>query len=1014
MDAGRDMPVVWVTGPPGSGKTTLVASYLDTRKLSCLWYQADSGDADIATFFYYMGMAAKKAFPRKRKPLPLLTPEYLPNISVFTQRYFEELYGRLTHPFAIIFDNYQDAPAESKFHDIISIGLSVIPEGIHGIVISRNDPLPAFSRLRANNKIHFIGWNELRLTLKESEEIARMKGKRSLTHEILAALHKKTDGWVAGLVLLMATAKIQNIGYPLLKDITPQEIFDYFANEVFEKTDKQTLTFLLKTAFLPRMTAPMAEKLTGLSNSGQILSDLNKNHYFTTRYGYKPIPPSVTVSSLEEKRKPGGITPAYQYHPLFREFLMSRAGNTLNQSELTQTQQYAAEILEESGLVEDAAALLRDAKDWDRLSKLIIEHSASMVAHGRNKTVEEWIVSIPEEVREHTPWLIYWLGICRLPDNPTESRNCFDRAFGQFRSQGEQTGMWLSWSYAVRTFFHEFENFSPLDNYIALFNDLFQEETTFPSLEVEFRVVSHRFIIMMFREQYHTEIGKLAEQTLSLLRECRDLSFRLQTGYYLAVHYMWKGDFKNAGMVISTVNEGIQLETILPLERLLWETTKAMYAWLTGDNSSCLQIVSDALKLAGETGVHIWDHHLLSHGICASLSAGDIGTATELLRNIEPGLVHARKIDVGFYHFLCAWKDLIRGDVPSSAEHIKISIKAVVEVNTYFPIAVGRVAMAQVFAAMGNYHEALTQLNLAKQINYRVKSDHIEFMCLLTETQFVLGIRTSEGGHWRIGETGNRGRGDGEKEGIGDKQGGTDGQTLSLYVLNRDCLSVHRTSEDLEKHGLTILRKAMKIGREQGIVNCFGWRPDVMPRLCMKALEAGIEVEYVRDLIRKRNLIPDDPPLECENWPWPLRLITLGRFDILREDESLRFTGKVQRKPLELLKIIISFGGKSVSVDRITDILWPDTEGDMAHQSFETTVHRLRRLLGNDMAIGLQGGQLTLDARYCWVDTWAFERLYEQIESLFKSIGELETERNVEILKSRTHNFKSCNQKPAA
>ena len=127
MDAGSDYPVTWVAGPPGSGKTTLVASYLDTRKIPYLWYQVDDGDADIATFFYYMGMAAKKAFPGKRKPLPVLTPEYLSDISSFTRRYFEELYGKLKPPFIIVFDNYQDAPDESGFHDVISAGLSMIP-----------------------------------------------------------------------------------------------------------------------------------------------------------------------------------------------------------------------------------------------------------------------------------------------------------------------------------------------------------------------------------------------------------------------------------------------------------------------------------------------------------------------------------------------------------------------------------------------------------------------------------------------------------------------------------------------------------------------------------------------------------------------------------------------------------------------------------------------------------------------------------------------------------------------
>jgi ATP/maltotriose-dependent transcriptional regulator MalT len=77
LNSCRDKPVIWINGPPGSGKTTLIASYLDYKKIPCLWYQVDEGDADISTFFYYLGQAAKKTAPLKRKPLPLLTPEYM-------------------------------------------------------------------------------------------------------------------------------------------------------------------------------------------------------------------------------------------------------------------------------------------------------------------------------------------------------------------------------------------------------------------------------------------------------------------------------------------------------------------------------------------------------------------------------------------------------------------------------------------------------------------------------------------------------------------------------------------------------------------------------------------------------------------------------------------------------------------------------------------------------------------------------------------------------------------------
>ncbi len=550
MDTGRSCPVLWITGPPGAGKTTLVTSYLDTRKLPCLWYQVDEGDADVATFFYYMGMAAKKAIPGKRKPsLPSLTPERLRTISAFTRKYFELLYNSLKTPFVIVFDNYQDAPADSAFHEMFAQCLEIIPEGIHVVAISRMEPPPQLARLCANNKCYHIRWGEIQFKPDEFREIIRVKIPEGLSDEAITRLYEKTEGWAAGLVLIMEGLKNNSADYALPGALTPGMVFDYFANEVLMKTGKETQTFLLKTAVLPAMTVRMAETLTGMDASGHILSRMNQNNYFTTA-----------------RHQPERV---YQYHPLFREFLLSRAKDTFTPEEFLAIQKNAAGILEEAGQIEDAATIFRDIRDWDSLVGLILKHAEFLVKHGRLKTLAEWLAGIPVETPENTPWLLYWSGICRLPGNPTESRTYFDRAFERFRSQGEQTGMWLSWSYAVDTFFHEFSNFSSLDRYISVFEELYQEGYVFSTPEVRFRTISCRFISMMLREQYHTDIGKWAGLTLSFLRECKDANLRLVSGYYLAVHYMWIGDFTNAGVVVKIMNEEIQPETILPLERSL-------------------------------------------------------------------------------------------------------------------------------------------------------------------------------------------------------------------------------------------------------------------------------------------------------------------------------------------------------------------------------------------------------------------------------------------------------------
>ena len=93
LDAARKQPFTWVAAPPGAGKTTLVASYLEARKVPFFWYQLDAGDADPATFFSYLVKLAAQLKRPKNDRLPYLTPEYLSDIQGFARRFFRTLFS---------------------------------------------------------------------------------------------------------------------------------------------------------------------------------------------------------------------------------------------------------------------------------------------------------------------------------------------------------------------------------------------------------------------------------------------------------------------------------------------------------------------------------------------------------------------------------------------------------------------------------------------------------------------------------------------------------------------------------------------------------------------------------------------------------------------------------------------------------------------------------------------------------------------------------------------------------
>lgn len=190
--------------------------------------------------------------------------------------------------------------------------------------------------------------------------------------------------------------------------------------------------------------------------------------------------------------------------------------------------------------------------------------------------------------------------------------------------------------------------------------------------------------------------------------------------------------------------------------------------------------------------------------------------------------------------------------------------------------------------------------------------------------------------------------------------------------------------QDHPKAVFKVLREALALGNEIGLYHNMIESRSNVARLCEFALEHDIEVNYVTAYIRKRDLTPASLSITVENWPWPIKAVTLGRFFILKDGIPIRFPSKAQKKPLELIKALIALGGRDVLKTDISDALWPDAEGDKADRSLTTTLHRLRRLLGDDRAVQIQNGKLSLNPSFCWVDFWAFERLLSVAEDASK------------------------------
>ncbi len=902
FDTHRKSPIIWITAPPGSGKTILVSSYIETRKIQCLWYQVDARDDDAATFFYYLSLAAKKAAP-SRRPLPLFTPEYTPALATFARRYFEDLYGRLKQPSCVVFDNYQEVYACSVLHEAVKEGLEAIPDGVTVIFISRQDPPPALAKMRAT-KMASVGWDDVSLTKDESLGIIRLKtGGCGITSQAAEELHLLTNGWAAGLVLLIERLKK---GERLDKNrFDTDAIFDYFDSEILIKLDPGTRSFLFKTALLSEMDSEAAESLSGEEGAGRILKNLNRSNCFTAMHMRSH--------------------PIYQYHPLFREFLNSKSTEFFSPEEMRGLKIKAGDLLNRKENFEDAFSLYHEAGHVEGIIGMVMANAQLLLMQGRHTVVEKWITSLPQDILDNSPWLLFWLGNCRMLSAPPKDRFLLERAFELFDEQKDAVGVYLAWAALTEWIHYEWASFTQSEPLIEKLYKL-RDRYPFPSPEIEARVTTCMFAMLTFHLPGHKDIGLWEGRARMVMQAVPDDFLRLSVGNLIFLYSVWLGDAHKTTLIMDSLKPIIRSPLVPPVIRLMWYVNEAFWNWHMTEPAD--QVVEDALLLAKTTGVHVFDNKLLSQAVCSSVMRGETEKASQYLKDLRP-IVGTNAMDVSLYYFVSSIDALIREDYGRALEYGKAALEHQ-QMSMPFATATIHVAMANAYAGMGDLNEAAESLESASAIAEGTGSRNLQFMCHVTAAFMATAV------------------GDDEK-----------------------CLDM--------------LRAAMTLAAKNGIVCVFFTPRTVWSVLAARALEAGIEVEHVKTIIRKNNLVPIPVVRHVEAWPWPIRIYTLGRFVVVKDGEPIKFTKKAQQKPFELLKALIALGGRNVSDEQLADTLWPDSDGDTAHDAFTTTLYRLRQLLGCEDALELRERRLTLAPGYCWVDVWSFDRITREIENGIKN-----------------------------
>lgn len=903
IDEARNHSVVWVSGSGGSGKTTLAASYAATRGLRTVWLQLDASDADPATFFHYLGVALKKALPRTR-PLPALTPEYLADPAAFARSFFGGLSQRLKGPALVVLDNYQNIPEDSAVHTLLAAGQEELGSQQSLLVLSRNLPPAVFARVRACGRLVLIEQDELALTEAESGAVVDQMCPTGACDSLRDRLYTLTGGWAAGLVLMLQKLDVHHPEN--LADSSTAAVFDYFASELFEGVGDELRAFLLKTALLPNFTAAMARKLTGSPDAARMLDSLLRRNLFITRRG-------------------SGELVNYQYHDLFRDFLLAQGRREIGFSVYMELRKRAADLLIGNGQHEAAVELLVAAGEGDALATLIETQAGELARRGRLPTLERWLGLLPSKAFEGKPWLRYWTGICRLPFDPIVARDHLRGALDRFEAQADAQGALLAWVSAVDTFPQAMDPAYELDRYLDRLDGLVAR---FSPLErsIELQLAPRVLACLLVRrpgDPAFEHWRKLAYEALN--DPGVEPGLRLLSGYHLVGSHIWAGDPIHAHHVVAMLKSMSRSDQGAHSLRLTAMMVESWVAALSAQREESFDAMEEALALANESGVHLWDSMLLLIGATVAEIRGELEIAGLQLGRLEAQLGRLRPLDQLYFFHQRAWLALLQGDPVRALADQRKALDIAVRLGMKFPLADAHVGMMWAMHAVKDRAGTVHYFGEAERLAKELHSVYLEFMLRFARAVFGL---------------------DGEDR-----------------------------NERVERVGTL-----MKLGREHGITGMTWWQPRLAARLCAVALEEGIEVEYAYHLIRLHGLVPDDAAAATGAWPYPVHLRTLGEFSLTVDNQPLRTGGKAQKKPLELLATLVALGPLGVSEDRLVDALWPETDLAQARQNLKVTLHRLRRLVGM-RAVRVEGGKLSLDSRYIWVDALAFMQVDRDIEA---------------------------------
>ena len=275
--------LILVSAPAGYGKTTLLVDFANDVDLPVCWYSLDESDRDPGTFLAHLIASIRRQFPNFGVRSTAVSTGSVISARAAAGALTADMVDDVSEYFVWILDDWHLVEEAAAIREILEHLLRYAPEHAHLILASRVLPRKPLVKLVAHSAAAGLGSSDLRFTASEVRELLATKFQMEIGEEEAARLVDVSEGWITG-ILLTSHGMLREMLSGLAQAMADRRtLYEYLADEVFERLSLPLRRFLLAAAVPSQFTIAMCDELLGVSEPAVWIGQAETRGMFLTR-----------------------------------------------------------------------------------------------------------------------------------------------------------------------------------------------------------------------------------------------------------------------------------------------------------------------------------------------------------------------------------------------------------------------------------------------------------------------------------------------------------------------------------------------------------------------------------------------------------------------------------------------------------------------------------------------------------------------------------------------------------